>query len=86
MLILNRRHYISISYKYQTIYNLISCHLSNMCIFVLCVCNPCHWPKTFCAFLQKELSERVHIFEKKVDSYKKTSRNLKNAVTYIKVR
>ncbi|XP_042071837.1 tripartite motif containing 35-28 [Haplochromis burtoni] len=33
---------------------------------------------------KKELSERVHIFEKKVDSYKKTSRNLKNAVTYIK--
>lgn len=33
---------------------------------------------------KKELSDRVHIFEKKVDSYKKMSQKLKNTVGYIK--
>lgn len=37
-------------------------------------------------FLQRELSFKVQIFEKKVETYKKMTRKFSNAVTYIKVR
>lgn len=41
----------------------------------------------FCSLtLQKELSFKVQIFEKKVDSYKKMTLKLNNAVEYIKVK
>lgn len=36
--------------------------------------------------MQKELGYKVQIFEKKVDSYKKTTQKLNNTVEYIKVK
>lgn len=39
----------------------------------------------FFFYLQRELSFKVQIFEKKVESYKKTTHKLNNAVEYIKV-
>lgn len=40
----------------------------------------------FFFYLQRELSFKVQIFEKKVESYKKTTHKLNNAVEYIKVK
>lgn len=44
------------------------------------------WPTHFFFFFQKELSLKVEIFERKVESYKKLTPQLDNTIEYIKVR